>query len=674
MPNSPRFFLTEPSLVELPLEDESTDLSIEDLLILGKEISELNLADHGNVFLLRNISHHLTITQQYHQALIHQRDSMAAEYSDRFKSIVTRAANINLNIQQSMAARHEYMQVLLELIKSHHIHDLLQDITAKGDQIYACWQQYPGSAVELKQRLVELQVLLERAQRGMDEVAPLSSSLLEIIKQVVAILATYPLMEKTHACFFDNLRLVLTNLSMRAALQKQNLHLMMLIKAMVSDELMRDFVSHQDTINVEFHTVFSMGQTLNYLNAEIKSSHCHLESIARRLDSQRQRVISLADHKSRLFDIMHRDRNKHLIASSVLLKDPRVVRQVLNDLQPIMIQDIVVTQPPRSGNCGEVDRPHDSRDNCLYRMVQQIQLLADLARQQHQKNCTDTGQLKNACENNITRLITDEFSFYPSKPLTIAQYEYLLRDIRAIAKKLPLNIHLILASFPVLDTHYFLHNITVHVTSGATPRIHHHSKASPSLVDITYGHSLAYNFLPWLEPQMPEIHPDKPLLFGFGGIVYSETAGGARLINNLEICLEHNFNIGNYCLKSELRRAELERKTIPMQYSQILTSHSTLIIPMESHNFHITQADAHAPGVWIRDQQTQTYNSLHPKKIFELNNYFGNSHFVHVFEPQQATYLPGDLFEVGKRSNLQMIKDEENDIQEPAPPCQRIFP
>ncbi len=51
----------------------------------------------------------------------------------------------------------------------------------------------------------------------------------------------------------------------------------------------------------------------------------------------------------------------------------------------------------------------------------------------------------------ITRIITDEFSFYPKdRPFTLAEYKELIRTISSQAQHLPPDIHLVLATFPVL--------------------------------------------------------------------------------------------------------------------------------------------------------------------------------------------------------------------------------
>ena len=123
-------------------------------------------------------------------------------------------------------------------------------------------------------------------------------------------------------------------------------------------------------------------------------------------------------------------------------------QQILNNLKPVIIQDIIITHLPEIQGSGEIDL--DGTEPYLSRMIQQIKVFTQFAMEQHQNNMED-GVLKENYLNNITRIITDEFSFYPREPLSIESYQYLLQAIYNIAKKLPLNIQLICSVSPVFE-------------------------------------------------------------------------------------------------------------------------------------------------------------------------------------------------------------------------------
>ncbi len=416
------------------------------------------------------------------------------------------------------------------------------------------------------------------------------------------------------------------------------------------------------------HLQFAVGfkqLMLGYLTSQIIHNLEYLHSIDQQVSHQRQLADAAVRKKERLLRQLQEEQSNHRTYSIALLNDTRAYRHLLSDLDPIQIQDIIVTHPSMP-TMGESRFPLE--DDALYlgRMIKQISLLASFAKHHHHLNCTKEGKIKFSCENKITRVITDEFSFYPCQPLTIMAYQSLLREIHTIAKSLPLNIHLILASFPVIDTNSELHNVTLHVTSGPLPELHHHSKAIHSDIDVSYGYKLANNHSIPATPYMSQIHLEAPLLFSAGTILCSTTAGGARFINNIEICLEHNQNVGRDCLREIVRAAQLSDEVFPIQYSHVLSSRMTRILPSAPHNIRITQADATVPGLWIPSQDPRDYSSPIPEAVVHIANIFGTETIAHVFQPMQISVLPDDLFDAVADKNAGIMDTQLNIAAAPA--------
>jgi hypothetical protein len=329
-------------------------------------------------------------------------------------------------------------------------------------------------------------------------------------------------------------------------------------------------------------------------------------------------------------------------------------QQTVMNLKPILIKDIIIIQPYDPYISGEITNI-SSRDY-VERIIGQIALLAELAYENHKSMCMDNGELVPQFGNNITRLITDEFSFYPKAPLTIKEYTDLLHAVYAIAEKLPLNIHLILASFPVLDAEQQLHNITLHVVSGKQPILHHHSKTRVSPVDITYGHKKFAQSTLAAPSQMARVNLSQELVFSPGTIVIAHTADGAEFITNVEVCLEHQFHTGIFCLNKEMLSAKNAHKIMPMQYSHVLTSR-TIDIEPDPHHVRITQADAWCGGIWTRDPNTHEYRKFTPMESIKLNNIFGRASTAHIYTPQPAMLLPGRFFTRASKHNQAIIQE-----------------
>jgi hypothetical protein len=398
---------------------------------------------------------------------------------------------------------------------------------------------------------------------------------------------------------------------------------------------------------------------LHFLHWEIKRVSRDLALITQDLWVQRQSALFRSHQLFILSNLLNREYNKQLLFNV----QNAAYQQAWANLHPIIIQDIIVTHTLESDEVGETETAYvDDNYDYLERLIQKIQSLANFAFMQHKKNCDDSGQLIGSSANHITRIITDEFSFYPNEPLAIESYTVLLRAIYSIAQKLPLNLHLILASFPVLDKHQRLHNITVHVTCGNQPLLHHHSKAFFSSIDWSYsGKKFATEKAFKSKVYMAPIYFGKRLCFSSGTLLSSSTAGGTQFISNIEVCVEHHYEKGSRCLSRNLNLKERAQQIIPLQYSHIVTSNSVDLNTTNVEPARITQADRVNPGVWVSDPLTGGFSTRHPSQLWKLYSFFGQRSNAYVFEPLPASFLPSRFFQQAARSNTRVLRSQSVD-------------
>src|SRR3990167_9389784 len=178
----------------------------------------------------------------------------------------------------------------------------------------------------------------------------------------------------------------------------------------------------------------------------------------------------------------------------------------INDARDIKIRDILILpyQEDRLSlfepHLGEYDSNNEKIKNesetaLINRMLRQISVMSDIAKEIHLKDNFDNNdenkdyQLRSDCKNNITRLSTCEYFFYPLKehgPLSEEGFTQLIEKVDEQACHLPENLHLTLATFPVKDADNRVHNILVYVQCGMAPKINISAKAFPGQGDPAY--------------------------------------------------------------------------------------------------------------------------------------------------------------------------------------------
>lgn len=224
--------------------------------------------------------------------------------------------------------------------------------------------------------------------------------------------------------------------------------------------------------------------------------------------------------------------------------------------------------------------------------------------------------------SQVTRVITDEFSFYPKRaPFTTLEYKKIIQGTAAIASKLPPDCHLVLATFPILWPDGGVHNCGLYVQSpkepGDLPILHHFSKKNHSVLDFFYTKSDG-TFYPATADEVctKEQHPNEVLrdtavltndVNQYGAAIKITTSQGDEFISTIGICLDHRLGIEKKEVQQLILQLQKNDQPVPFQCSHVITSYSIENIPDYTLST-ISHADPHSfirhttepfEGVWM---------------------------------------------------------------------------
>lgn len=143
------------------------------------------------------------------------------------------------------------------------------------------------------------------------------------------------------------------------------------------------------------------------------------------------------------------------------------------------------------------DLAEESSEHLLNRMMLHFHHVCMRAREVHvQQNFTgydvDDSRVNDAIPinvNAITRVVFNEFSFYPYRhrgPLAIDELLAFCEMLEAAAKEYPMNMHMCISSLPVYDHHGDVFNVAIYLQCGRDPRMNVFAKAVPDEVDPLY--------------------------------------------------------------------------------------------------------------------------------------------------------------------------------------------
>ncbi|HHS8496379.1 hypothetical protein, partial [Legionella anisa] len=284
------------------------------------------------------------------------------------------------------------------------------------------------------------------------------------------------------------------------------------------------------------------------------------------------------------------------------------------------------------------------------RMIEQIKALAECAK-------------KNSKPTRLTRLITDEFSFYTKNtPLSIEEYKELINRTSEVLKDLPPNIVLILSSIPVLWPDGSLRNAVLHVQSPNTddsePIIHHFSKESCSGIDPVYSKdntvSNCYEFR-GDDYSSDEYSPDVVLKDTkvkcndpnqYKSAILVQGVNLPPIVDAIDVCLDHQNGVA-------IKNAEQLLKNLsspPVYISHIVTSNYIAISEEQ-----LTSSVVHV------DHKRRKVEGSDEKKEELVNTAFGTESRVFIYQSKKAEPIHSKLFRsISNKINLQNIIDDED--------------
>lgn len=242
----------------------------------------------------------------------------------------------------------------------------------------------------------------------------------------------------------------------------------------------------------------------------------------------------------------------------VVLDDDSVLEDVDN-LTQLPEQENLIAVPVQNVSLPSMPSPASYtiapfRPDPLLRIETSIIRLMDTAHDVYQRNC-HTAESQVFDPDYITRLSTNEFLFYTTDPLSLAEFEKLQNRLVAKAKTLPNGIHLILGSFAVLTPNNTVMNVTAYLRCGPTPECNFIVKNHTSSIDYRYtqmdalGNSVK---IPTYDKAMhtsthqamPSITVDgKDIPFQFYNLFECTTPGGLPFLTAVDICLDHYYGV-----------------------------------------------------------------------------------------------------------------------------------
>jgi len=344
---------------------------------------------------------------------------------------------------------------------------------------------------------------------------------------------------------------------------------------------------------------------------------------------------------------------------------PQTVQDELRQIDaPVTIRNMVASAymgwstwetPPRPLlPTGEFNLVTDKTTQ-IERMMTGIEALVTHAANVHKAdNCIPgSNELKPDNKNNITRLITNEFAFYTQKPLSMQEFEGLQNLMTILAKQQPENLHLVLGSFAVRTADNRIMNVAAHIECGKEPKVNLIVKNYWSQLDPVFVDEDANGVKGMLLNMDVRQNVPPPPPFTFNNVIECKTAGNARFLTCIDICLDHMAGVAKKnvtdILDSAVKGSEAgtNDKVIPKSCSHVVTSCSTQRVPANE----LTPI-AHCDPQW---------SSTYPNESFKgyLTPIFGTAFGVFTKSPEVCQPLPKELLEKRNKHIENIEKNQE---------------
>lgn len=241
--------------------------------------------------------------------------------------------------------------------------------------------------------------------------------------------------------------------------------------------------------------------------------------------------------------------------------------------QKILLRDLYVY--PHVNYYGEFENypKNETVADTLTRLVDHVGFLANFASIYHDKSVAN----KKDRLNTITRILTYEFSLYTHVPLSLDSFSLFIKSIRKMLSNKNENIHLLLATLPVVNSDNKLMDMAVYIQCGAEPRMNVFCKTFPSPVDLKFKNFEMFRFA-----NKDEISHRAYIVSEHGENISNDTlfvvktAGGAEYLQAVDICSDHT-TLHAKALALQLLTLNFcdDTTIIPSQVDHIITSNTT---------------------------------------------------------------------------------------------------
>lgn len=225
------------------------------------------------------------------------------------------------------------------------------------------------------------------------------------------------------------------------------------------------------------------------------------------------------------------------------------VRDIINhekaqDAESVTVRNITIISKGTSLDNqlqGETDPTLVRAANVSVRLAHHIEFIAEIANKAHEQHYTQLGKIKSGCLNKITRISLPEFSLYTASPLSKAEFNKLVEEIRKIAAKCYDNVHLLLGTFAVLHENSEVLNLCLYVECGHDPKFHVLCKYNKSDIDITYpGHRICQQYSETYETSHTPYSASalEQSILSNDPVFCVTTRGGVNFFVAIDICAE----------------------------------------------------------------------------------------------------------------------------------------
>ena len=290
---------------------------------------------------------------------------------------------------------------------------------------------------------------------------------------------------------------------------------------------------------------------------------------------------------------------------------------------PVFIREILATQNPvddrtnRVGDFETASLKEESDAAYLQRTLTHIEKMAAHASVIHlEDNFTECEEksslddyayrginklhaLRPDCNNHVTRLSFNEYYFYPHQkrgPLPPLTFQALVRGIETIAANLPENLHLTLASFPLLDeVDRRVANMVIYVQCGLIPALRVMAKNIAAMNEPVYPGTepLEYCrnvFAPSFYMALGDKNNAHRSMH-FSSPIVCDTRR-TRFWTLIDICNDLEMGYGKQALARETRlRKQHSASDLPQQITHIVISNSTFLYEDNTLSATVTHVD-----------------------------------------------------------------------------------